>query len=365
MNENTNTLTQEEVNNKEVLEASAEKLAVIASKLAEIFKAGFDAGFIGAKTTALLETYKQEAEKYVNEQLDLIVKGENSDGILNTIKEIGDALNNDANAFNVLSEAVKSAKSDAIAEANKKVPMIFDEKQYTLYGNDKKGKVRLWTIIQTLTSDDYATSILSSLKSSIVARDSTDGYAYTKTPVDDGNPTGKELMRIANVKYVIEKTSAVQSEAKKYTDEKSAQLQQKIDNVAAGTVDDAISSTSENAVQNKVVKAYIDSKTNHKLIEKTGLDRNGKLYIYTDYTDDCRMVIGGITLDSTADSPVYYAFSLPAIPKIGSYSKQLISERDELRLHRDVSSYYLDMYTSGTRIELTNYPNFKLYYNVL
>ena len=211
MNENTNTLTQEEVNNKEVLEASAEKLAVIASKLAEIFKAGFDAGFIGAKTTALLETYKQEAKKYVNEQLDLIVKGENSDGILNTIKEIGDALNNNANAFNVLMDAVNSAK----AEANKKVPMSFDENYYTLYGNDKKGKVRLWKIFQTLTSDDYATSILSS----IVARDSNDGYAYTITPVDNGNPTGKELMRIANVKYVLEKIEANKTEVNNYIDD--------------------------------------------------------------------------------------------------------------------------------------------------
>ena len=295
MNEDIIIPIQEEVDNKEVLDASAKKLAVIASKLAEIFKAGFDAGFIGAKSASLLKVYKAETldkfplicqatmepatsidkitvgyknsfhkdwfnrtpkvgdiffcagrtqtdniffhmtakitgfadsnpnnatfeaievvpttnalyssveptednhianKKYVEKRIADLING--APGALDTIKELADALKNDANAFSTL-----------MAEINKKVPIKTSTSGYNqLYGTDKNGKVTLWDIYQTITSDNEAEKWKDLLLNSIVTRDSTDGYAYTITPIDDGTPSGKELMRIANVKYVLEK----------------------------------------------------------------------------------------------------------------------------------------------------------------
>ena len=118
MSNEINVPIQEEVDNKKVLEDSAEKLAVIASKLSEIFKTGFDAGFIGDKSKALLEAYKQDAIDYIDRQIDHIVTAKDSDGILETIAEISAALNNDANAFATLVNKISAAKSEAITSAN-------------------------------------------------------------------------------------------------------------------------------------------------------------------------------------------------------------------------------------------------------
>lgn len=218
MNEEIIIPTQEKVNNKEVLDESAEKLAVIASKLAEIFKAGYDAGFIGAKTTALLEAYKKEAIDYIDRQIDHIVTGKDSDGVLETIAEISAALNNDANAFATLVGKIDTAKAEAMAEAQSKVPIKKSTSGYSqIYGTTKDGNVALWDIYQTITSDNDAVTWRDLLLNSIVTRDSTDGYAYTITPPDDGND-GKNGMRIPNVKYVLGKTSEALSDAQKYTD---------------------------------------------------------------------------------------------------------------------------------------------------
>ena len=118
MSNEINVPIQEEVDNKKVLEDSAEKLAVIASKRSEIFKTGFDAGFIGDKSKALLEAYKQDAIDYIDRQIDHIVTAKDSDGILETIAEISAALNNDANAFATLVNKILAAKSEAITSAN-------------------------------------------------------------------------------------------------------------------------------------------------------------------------------------------------------------------------------------------------------
>ena len=104
MNENN---VVEEKSPNEILEQSADKLAEIAEKLSDIFRAGYDAGFIGSKNAALLEAYKQEILDYINEQLDLLISGESADGILNTINEISKALNNDANAFATLMNKIE------------------------------------------------------------------------------------------------------------------------------------------------------------------------------------------------------------------------------------------------------------------
>ena len=97
----------EEKSPNEILEQSADKLAEIAGRLSEIFRAGYDAGFIGSKNAALLEAYKQEILDYINEQLDLLISGESADGILNTINEISKALNNDENAFSTLMKEIE------------------------------------------------------------------------------------------------------------------------------------------------------------------------------------------------------------------------------------------------------------------
>ena len=111
MNENN---VVEEKSPNEILEQSADKLAEIATKLSDIFRAGYDAGFIGSKNAALLEAYKQEILDYINEQLDLLISGESADGILNTINELSKALNNDENAFSTLEENInKRVKSRA------------------------------------------------------------------------------------------------------------------------------------------------------------------------------------------------------------------------------------------------------------
>lgn len=130
MNEEIIIPIQEEVDNKEVLNESAEKLAVIASKLSEIFKSGFDAGFIGQKTKALLEAYKQDTIAYIDRQIDHILTGEDSDGILETIAEISAALNNDSNAFATLVAKINEAKSASVPSKKS----VYNSSSIRLYG---------------------------------------------------------------------------------------------------------------------------------------------------------------------------------------------------------------------------------------
>lgn len=130
MNEEIIIPIQEEVDNKEVLNESAEKLAVIASKLSEIFKSGFDAGFIGQKTKALLEAYKQDTIAYIDRQIDHIVTGKDSDGILETIAEISNALNNDANAFATLVAKIDEARSASVPSKKS----VYNSSSIRLYG---------------------------------------------------------------------------------------------------------------------------------------------------------------------------------------------------------------------------------------
>ena len=130
MNEEIIIPIQEEVDNKEVLNESAEKLAVIASKLSEIFKSGFDAGFIGQKTKALLEAYKQDTIAYIDRQIDHILTGKDSDGVLETIAEISAALNNDSNAFATLVAKINEAKSTSVPSKKN----VYNSSSIRLYG---------------------------------------------------------------------------------------------------------------------------------------------------------------------------------------------------------------------------------------
>lgn len=94
---------QEESNNEDVLATVAKKLCEITEKHAEIFRAGYDAGLIGAKTLSLFETYRAEAMKeakaYTDKQLNSIM-GEGASETLDTIGEIAQVLGNDENVIN-------------------------------------------------------------------------------------------------------------------------------------------------------------------------------------------------------------------------------------------------------------------------
>ena len=206
---------QEEVDPKEVLDDSAERLALIASKLAEIFRTGFDAGFIGAKTKALLEAYKQDVIDYINEQLDLIVKGESADGVLNTIKELREALNNDADAFGTLLDKI-SESNVAIATNREGITKL---QENTLKSRAKTATNTLRLYACDKTSGDHMVipnSITGTSESSAAA--TIENYPYyvstiikrdTKGRASVMNPTNPK--HIANKEYVDGEVEGVKS----------------------------------------------------------------------------------------------------------------------------------------------------------
>lgn len=111
---------QEESNNEDVLATVAKKLCEITEKHADIFRAGYDAGLLGAKTLSLFETYRAEAMKeakaYTDKQLNSIM-GEGASETLDTIGEIAQVLQNDENVINyILSELSNHAHYGMYAE---------------------------------------------------------------------------------------------------------------------------------------------------------------------------------------------------------------------------------------------------------
>ncbi len=115
--ENNSVPIQDEAKPEVVLEESAKKLAAIASKFGEIFRAGYDAGFIGTKTKALLESYKRDLKDYIDKQFDFILTGQDGGGILDTIDKISAALEENTDTLSTVTTKITEAKDAAIASA--------------------------------------------------------------------------------------------------------------------------------------------------------------------------------------------------------------------------------------------------------
>lgn len=267
MNEEIIIPTQEEVDPTKVLEDSAEKLEAIAKNLADIFRKGYDAGFLGAKSGALFEAYKQDVKKYVDTKVTEILS--DSAEALETLKELSNSLKDSDNVVaglvSTIAENKVAAEEYTNAEVNKAKTTAQNYTDNAV--NQAKTTAKNYTDKSIAGLIDDAPEALDTLKeiSNALKEDDNVIAALTKTIAD--NKTAAET-------YADDVAETAANDAKEYAKE---YVDNEIDKAKLDSADSYMSDYSTNPVQNKVVKNYVDE--NVLVLEADVLVLEAALYV--------------------------------------------------------------------------------------